>query len=367
MRTDSGESSRSKLFPVNFLQLLRSSPFGFTLVELLVVIAIIGVLIALLLPAVQAAREAARRMTCSNNLKQIGIGLHNYHDTHNAFPALSASEPTRVEGIFGSNDWYTAEKAILPFVEQASMFDAMQTILAKGTQFYVRPPWGDISGYENPPVLWKLLDNQFVGYYLCPSDGQGGKTFLANVSETNTANQVRLYKVNYLPFTNAGNEVHMYWELVESFVGRPFEGELTGPFSVRKWRLMANFTDGLSNTLLYSEFLTGQNEERAYGKPWSLRAGQEMIFAANTPNSKNPDLQPPYAGYCGPDDNLPELNLPCQQVGDDGWTPNASARSRHPAGVQALKGDGSVFFISNTIDATTYGRTVMICDGQTGL
>ena len=150
-------------------------------------------------------------------------------------------------------------------------------------------------------------------------------------------------------------------------MGRSFPIGEKGPFGVRKWRPMSTFTDGLSNTIIYGEFLTGQNEERAYGKPWSLRAGQMMIFSGSTPNSKIPDLQPSYSGYCGPGDNLPEINLPCSVVNDDAWTPNAATRSRHAGGVNALKGDASVHFVSDAIDVNTFFQTVQIADGKMGI
>src|SRR3990172_9246369 len=99
---------------------------AFTLVELLVVIAIIGILIALLLPAVQAAREAARRSQCTNNLKQIGLAFHNYHDIYKTFPAWSYNARTWQAGAAGDNTWwtgFTAMTMILPFIEQGSIYD----------------------------------------------------------------------------------------------------------------------------------------------------------------------------------------------------------------------------------------------------
>src|SRR5690349_13682816 len=105
----------------------RSSwrPFGFTLIELLVVIAIIAVLIALLLPAVQAAREAARRAQCTNNMKQLGIALHNYHDTVGAFPTSfwrNTLNPNGSTDVSNRHSWFSM---ILPYIEQTTVYNAM--------------------------------------------------------------------------------------------------------------------------------------------------------------------------------------------------------------------------------------------------
>src|SRR4051794_22969991 len=109
--------------PSFFRRSRRTPPGGFTLIELLVVIAIIAVLIALLLPAVQAAREAARRSQCVNNLKQIGLALHNYHSTNDCFP--SAAIPTRKSDLtVGNNNSFSAQARLLGFMEQKPIYDA---------------------------------------------------------------------------------------------------------------------------------------------------------------------------------------------------------------------------------------------------
>jgi type II secretory pathway pseudopilin PulG len=335
------------------------------LVELLVVIAIIGVLIALLLPAVQAAREAARRMTCSNNLKQIGIGLHNYHDTYKALPALSAA--TKPRGDWQAIDWYSQDKAILPFVEQPALYELLINIIKTGgpDSFAItRPPWGDAT-YDDPTNTWMKVSGLVVGYYLCPSDGQGGKNNLANKNETDTTKQVRLFKVNYLPYTSGNSDTAV---IAESGGTGTYDVLLDkGAFGYGKWRIMGEFKDGLSNSLVYSEYLTGIKEDCGYGLPWSARASSMFIFAGATPNSKSPDINLNFAGFCEPDNNLPEQNLPCTGVGSDDGSHTAAARSRHPGGVQALRGDDSVFFVSETVDGTVYRQTARICDGTSGL
>ncbi|MDR1964362.1 MAG: DUF1559 domain-containing protein, partial [Planctomycetaceae bacterium] len=118
---------------------MRNFLFGFTLVELLVVIAIIGVLIALLLPAVQAAREAARRMQCSNNFKQIGIALHNYHDINDAFPAGRQTGNIRTTGG-GLHYQWSPDAILLPFMEQTAAWDGIQ-----GLDYHCSnaAPWGE--------------------------------------------------------------------------------------------------------------------------------------------------------------------------------------------------------------------------------
>ncbi|MDR2440136.1 MAG: DUF1559 domain-containing protein [Planctomycetaceae bacterium] len=160
MITDSGESSRSKLFPVNFLQLLRSSPLGFTLVELLVVIAIIGVLIALLLPAVQAAREAARRAQCSNAMKQVGIGFHNFHDTQRGI-VPSGLGRHKASGMI----------LLFPYVEQTAMYELLQTRTQGFADDMTEKFWGYVSTHPAARTLQPEEQIQLaaIGVYRCPS------------------------------------------------------------------------------------------------------------------------------------------------------------------------------------------------------
>ena len=318
-------------------------------------IAIIGILIALLLPAVQAAREAARRMQCSNNLKQIGLGLHNYHDTWKAFPSLCPLRQPPGSTSFvrwTTDEWYGVEKAILPFIEQQALSELFQRILAA--------PYNDRAIYANL-ADWQSLDGQYISYYLCPSDGLGGK-FLPDPPRAPTG----FYKINYLPFTNGTCEAHMLEEAQPGYTGMAFDAKTRGAFTTQIWRTMSNLTDGTSNVILYSEYLTGERGARAYGNALSTRSGRMFIFATLTPNSSAPDVTLNIAQFCGPGENLPEINLPCEGVTNN-FTHYAGARSRHPAGVQSLRGDASVSFVSNTVDTNAYQQTVYISDGQTGL
>ena len=311
---------------------------GFTLVELLVVIAIIGVLVALLLPAVQAARESARRMQCGNHLKQITLAVHNYADTSSStFPAgaYSCCCGTWLGGI-------------LPFMEQKNLSDNYQFF--GGLQV---PPLDACPGPRRYGGATNLPVTQTqVKPYTCPSDTNSKSGALSGISFHNyVANYGNTTETRLATFKTTTNGQP------NRFGGAPF-------IWVRSWNQspqnirMAEIVDGTSNTLAFSETVQGKGLDlRGFGW-WH---GGAHFETALTPNSSQPDvLEGDYACKA-----THPTNPPCVAQTLPGNPENITARSRHPNGVQASFCDGSVRFISNNIMLDTWRGISTISGGET--
>ncbi|WP_244952267.1 DUF1559 domain-containing protein [Roseimaritima ulvae] len=287
---------------------------GFTLVELLVVIAIIGVLVGLLLPAVQAAREAARRMSCGNNLKQIGLAMHNYHDSLGKFPTGSSS-----------CCWGTWLPLILPYLEQENISD-----------LYV--DWGDSSGarYSSAPNTTNVTTRRLAAFS-CPSD-------LDNAPFSGITNHS--YAVNY---GNTGYSQQTTLNGV-TFGGAPFAPRTGVNFGFR------DILDGTSSTLMVAEVRQGQGRDLRGFSWWGDASGFETYLG---PNSQLPDrIYSSY--YCNE-----VRGMPCDVSSSTNPSMFAS-RSLHPGVVQAVNCDGSVHPYADTIDlniwrsmSTTQGGEVV--------
>ncbi len=304
---------------------------GFTLIELLVVIAIIAVLIALLLPAVQQAREAARRTQCKNNLKQLGLALHNYHDVFQTFPPGTINAGAR----FSDPEWPYFLHHLYPYIDQATLYTAMN-----GLQ--LPKPW-------ITPGAWPAtVAAKGISALQCPSDGQGGLTKGASIIG------VALPVSNYLGIFTGLNDGETQADVTAR----------RASFGQNRGSRMRDFADGSSNTMMVAEYLTGTPTD-VRGAYYTNRAGAQYLHATNTPNSSAPDNLLDYPGFCQPQAsfNLPTQNLPCVP---DGNTDNnfATSRSRHVGGVQLLLGDGSVRFVSQNIDLTTWRNLAWIADGN---
>jgi prepilin-type N-terminal cleavage/methylation domain-containing protein/prepilin-type processing-associated H-X9-DG protein len=299
---------------------------GFTLVELLVVIAIIGVLVSLLLPAVQTARESARRAQCSNNLKQIGLAMTQYADTYKgAFPV----------GEY-SCCWGTWLVGLLPYIEQKALYDQYKFFGAVQNQAGNAISQTDATtrygGSMNLPVTRLRIQA-----YICPSDAaidapnlRSGITwhnYVANHGSTTLQRQATFG-------TLLNGQPNKYKGAPFIFVG----SWNSNPQVVR----YADVFDGLSNTLAFSETVQGHaNDLRGFAW-WNGGAHFEANLA---PNSSQPDILED-ASYCV---NTDSYNPPC--AGPTTANPtNIAARSRHPSGVMATMCDGSVRFIPNTIN-----------------
>ncbi len=301
---------------------------AFTLIELLVVIAIIAILIALLVPAVQKVREAAARLQCSNNLKQLGLGFHNYHGSFKRLPpGLSWTSPSS----FYSGARHSWFPLILPFVDQEPLFNMLPQPQTQNLQW---TPWYSTQA-NNATGPTRVI----VPLVLCPTD-DGAFT------ETQPWGVFTLG--NYHVFfggTNLGQAAAL-------------TGGQRGAFGVNWGARMGDMSDGSSNTMVMGEYLRSRgttNDQR--GLHWGDQPGYGHIYAALNPNTTSPDTL--YTGYCN---NLPLLNLPCIS-GDSGPNNTAASRSKHSGGVQVLIGDGTVRFVNQSINSATWQALVTI-DGS---
>jgi len=307
----------------------RSS--GFTLIELLVVIAIIAILIGLLLPAVQKVREAAARAKCSNNMKQIAIALHAYHDANNVFPMGQYNDFYANDAPWIRGCWV---QPTLPYLEQANLY-----------QIY------DASRKVQSTPDWALLcpnKDTLVPSLVCPSDPSSPKTTTIDTNTVTFPNGT----------TQASTQQGLHTNMVvcggSGLVIRP--GQTTnGMFAVKSKTKMTDISDGTSNTFMVSEILVvpdnssnGGNDLRGrYCNSWY---GNSWFIAFNPPHSSVADR----VGYQGVN-FLP--SAPSTNVGTGTAASNAvglAARSGHTGGVNVALADGSVRFVSNNITLTTY-------------
>jgi len=297
---------------------------GFTLIELLVVIAIIAVLIALLLPAVQQAREAARRSQCKNNMKQLGLALHNYHDTFGRLPP----------GTIVGTQWPYLIHFILPNLDQSAMYNQLATNWSRPAPYVDQSQW---------PTTVRVP----ITSLLCPSDGQGG---LLKRVDSGTVDLPLSNYMGFFPGLNDGETAADGTSVTKS------------AFGLNRGASIRDITDGTSNTMLMAEYLTGTTVDWR-GWFYTSRAGSQFLHATNGPNSKVPDNLLAYHAGCSTASNLPQQNLPCIA---DGSTPNnfSTSRSRHVGGCHALMGDGAVRFVSENINGTTWRNLAWIADGN---
>jgi prepilin-type N-terminal cleavage/methylation domain-containing protein/prepilin-type processing-associated H-X9-DG protein len=323
---------------------------GFTLIELLVVIAIISVLIALLLPAVQSAREAARRMQCTNNLKQIGIALHNYESANNVLPA----------GRYGYPYLWSSLASLLLYIEAANMYNAINFSFASE------------SGQLPLPANF-TAESAVVSVFLCPSDGQ------------QRVDPVNWGATNLVANSGSGTVNNGNFNIV---AGAPYPD---GPFYNTSRVSFSMVTDGLSLTAAYSETILGNNITTSPGSGPPADARRQFALF----NTSQTILTFPPSAFILPSVTVPQCAVPDVWAGDRGrewsrgsfimasynhfYAPNsrypdctdagrnaaiAGPRSFHPGGVNMLMLDGHVQFIKDSVNLSTFRALATIKAGE---
>jgi prepilin-type N-terminal cleavage/methylation domain-containing protein/prepilin-type processing-associated H-X9-DG protein len=356
---------------------------GFTLVELLVVIAIIGILIALLLPAVQAAREAARRTQCTNNLKQIGIALHAYTDTFGRFP---------INGIFAEYNTWTTKGAsrvrLFPYMEEAPLWQLLNFTTINGLEQTINPMTG------------QPLEKSVLPEWMCPS-------FDGPVRDVNGNGHC-----NYSPSLGAQSWDSHWGVQISTFVGvSPYTGSVTGnwfgtgPYghgnddgtgtnisgviarcgvqggpglnNIPPWTpgpiwsaSLADIKDGTMNTIAFGETMQSLCSDHGQGGWMESNIGGwlggtscpinfPVCMGDQIPGTNGVVMTNTWGGPSMP------WSQPNQAYQIDNWATNIAFKSRHPGGAQFVFCDGSVHFLPETISFEVYQRLGDRRDGKT--
>ncbi len=351
---------------------MHHRPRGFTLIELLVVIAIIAVLIALLLPAVQAAREAARRSQCTNNLKQIGLALHNYHSGNNTFPMGGSKGPYNMAGATSAGgtpgtpgytptwDGWSSIALMTPFLEQQALYSSMN--------FSYAPGWTGQYGNICNTTVW----NTKIATLLCPSDGNAGQgntsggygntdnyfasigTTTANCCQNADANTTGLfaYETNY-SIQQCTDGTTNTVAFAESLTGEGsgnytpgFRGDSTGNIGSNQAANLQDVRSLGNNAVPYlkndwqlctAKWMTAGGTNGGPGWRWANGAMGYTMFNTVAPPNLNG------WGGCRMDC--------CVQAEHDHYV---NAMSNHPGGVNVLMADGSVRFVKSSIAITNW-------------
>jgi prepilin-type N-terminal cleavage/methylation domain-containing protein/prepilin-type processing-associated H-X9-DG protein len=338
---------------------------GFTLIELLVVIAIIAVLIALLLPAVQAAREAARRTQCVNNMKQMGLAIHNYHNANNVFPMGCSSAVYTAPSTYNVKQNMSAHAAMLPFLEQTAIYNAINF------------NWGcEDSSTTTCYVINSTGTNAQIKAFVCPSDPNAGMPDHNNTSNTN----------NYYACVGTS----MYFSQIGT--NAPYanlnvtniNADSTGLFTYQKAYGLNSCIDGSSNTIAFAEAAVG-NQNQSIGQKLSglqnvtaLQPFETMDGSANQGANAQGAIQVCQAAWSSKSGGTVDVQrgenwahgamamtlfntiatpnafngsfTHCARIGSGARSDLSNSDSYHPGGVNVTLGDGSVRFIKNSIN-----------------
>ena len=336
----------------------RLSHPAFTLVELLVVIAIIGTLVGLLLPAVQAAREASRRSVCSNNLKQLGIGILGYHDAVKSFPVGS-------ERGWHQPNW---RSKLLPYFEEGKLYDKLTSATPAKTSGYASERHDGYQGYSYGTGAFSVLKGLVLGVYRCPSTTTD-PTF-DSVSNPMVNNKGRGQTHHYVgiagatPVTGSSGFCAPDKNTAQNTKGMLCQNGVLFPFQAAR---LKDVTDGTSKTLMIAEqsgLVNNMPITSNYMGGWcgTLTNGNVPDLAKDIPSGNNANFYPVGVTTLRYAINLQTSSPP--NGADDLTGNNTILNSMHPGGLNALRADGGVQFLSDDISLTTLLRLGSRNDGD---